>query len=74
MKAFILGMCITLLSLMSCKKEAIIPYKQNNSKPTVVKSLQELPIHPFYVRYKIYRKDLNSSFMTHLKNKNSRGC
>ena len=75
MKLFISYVLVTILLVTSCKNESVTLSIQNNIKPTMQKDVsKQYYQHPFYVRYKTYRKNLNSSFMNHLGHLTYEGC
>lgn len=74
MKLLISAIFATTLLLVSCKKEPVNPCEKTDSKPAVAKTSGKLDQHPFYVRHKTYRKNLNSPFMNHLGYKTDEGC
>ena len=74
MKLFILSISIIVLLLVHCKKESNKAFKKADDKPVVVKATSKQYLHPFYIRYKTYRKDLNTLFISHLNHVNYNGC
>ncbi len=74
MKLFILTISATALLLMFCEKESVNTFKPINQKSISKGADSKLYTHPYYIRYKTYRKDLNTQFINYLKHVNDRGC
>lgn len=74
MKLSILYLLTLTLVFGSCKKEC-----KNNLSPTTqatesLKTTQPTFIHPYFIRYKSYRNDLNATYKNFVTHSNNNGC
>lgn len=74
MKISIIYLVTLSLTIGSCKKEC-----KNNLNPTTqptksLKTTQPNFIHPYFIKYKNYRNDLNSTYKNFIDQTYNKGC
>lgn len=74
MKISIIYLVALALTIGSCKKES-----KNNLNPTTqptesLKTIQPNFIHPYFIKYKNYRNDLNSTYKNFIDQTYNKGC
>ena len=74
MKLSILYLVAAVLMIVSCKKECKPDLNKKNQTSESVKIIHNNYIHPYFVKYKTYRRDLNTSFKNFITQKNNQGC
>lgn len=74
MRLSIFYLAAVALIIGSCKKE----YKKNLAPTTqsakFVKTTQPNFIHPYFIKYKRYRNDLNTTYKNFITRPNNNGC
>jgi hypothetical protein len=58
----------------SCKKECAKKLSPVNQTTESLKTTQPNFIHPYFIKYKNYRNDLNSTYKNFVTNSYNKGC
>ncbi|MCD6017563.1 MAG: hypothetical protein K0S53_684 [Bacteroidetes bacterium] len=74
MKPFMLILSPAFLLLINCKKDSTNEIKPNEMKPAIIKADSSQGEIPYYLRYRIYKKDFNSLYSNYLKFGKNEGC
>lgn len=70
MKTSIIYFVALAITIGSCKKN-LSPTTQPTES---LKTIQPNFIHPYFIKYKNYRNDLNSTFKNHIDRTYNKGC
>jgi hypothetical protein len=74
MKLSILYLVTLSLLMGSCKKECAKKLSPANQTTETLKTTPPNFIHPYFIKYKNYRNDLNSTYKNFVTNSYNKGC